>query len=122
MRYRLMTVGDGDPNFYDPFSWDPPTQKQISSVPYTLKLSDLFKPDVFICQYEGDYELADLVYIFNVMESFPGGGFMLQDLINYRLGISPAPTQEELAAFVANNPLLIPDPGELQSFILRNRK
>lgn len=122
MRYRMMTIGDGDPDFYDPFSFTPPTTKDISSVPYHLKLSDLFRPDHFIFQYEGDYELADLVWLFNNMESFPGGNFTLQDLINYRLGISPAPTQQQLSDYLANNPINLPDPNELQAFILRNRK
>jgi hypothetical protein len=114
-----MTVGDGDPNFYDVFSWTPPDQKNITNVPYQLKLSDLFKPDVFICKYLSDYEYFDLLLWYNNLDSFPGP-YTLQDLVNYRLGISPAPTQMELADYLSNNKILIPDPGELQQYVLRN--
>lgn len=119
MRYKLMTVGDGDPDHFDPFSWTPPTQKEVSWVPMTMNLNDLYHPDGFLVKYLGDYEYADLVYEFNDLDYFPGEGVHLEQVVNYALSQSydnRLPLVNRMTVQIK-----IPDVTELRGWVLRNR-
>jgi hypothetical protein len=126
MRYQLMTVGD-DPNFYDPFSWDPPDKKVLSSVTFQPKLGDVFRPDIFLARYYGNYSVADLIYWFNGFPSFPDL-FTYSDIVNYdldRVGQLPAgetaPTTDQLVTYLQSQLFLLPDPQELQAYVQANQ-